>query len=232
MDLSGLKVVEEQFAAKVALATEEVMTALAELIKDKPEAMMIMESMNMTAILEAKLAGAFALYEAGIVSMLESTYTAGVILEEASLRALLNQAKKHLASELVRGMGPEMFNKITDGIASGRSPSSLIAEFVEQGFNKQKVSTLVNSTFSNYRNAMNTMMAQKLPANAQWVYVGPYDSRTRESCVEKIEFGTKTYKQILSTFGGMQNGVYNCRHAWEQLGPDPKAQGYRTEKFD
>ena len=103
---------------------------------------------------------------------------------------------------------------------------------MEKGFNKNKITTLVNTTFSNYRNAMNIVMAQKLPANTKWVYVGAYDNRTREACIEKIDFGAGTYKKIVSTFGDMQNEVYNCRHTWEPLGPDPKAQGYRTEKFD
>ena len=69
--------IADQFAVKVGLAKEEVVNALMDLVKGKTaeESLEILAGVNIQAAMEIKLAGAFSMYEAGIVSMLKNTYT-------------------------------------------------------------------------------------------------------------------------------------------------------------
>ena len=69
--------IAEQFSVKVGLAKEEVVTALMTLVKGKTaeEALEILAGVNIQAAMEIKLAGAFSMYEAGVVTMLKNTYT-------------------------------------------------------------------------------------------------------------------------------------------------------------
>ena len=67
--------IAEQFAVKVGLATEDVGNALMDLVKGKTaeEALEILAGVNIQAAMEIKLAGAFSMYEAGVVTMLKNT---------------------------------------------------------------------------------------------------------------------------------------------------------------
>ena len=61
-------------AEKTKTAVEEVVVSLTELVQDKTaeEALGGLAEINLQYAMEAKMAGAFALYEQGIVTMLEN----------------------------------------------------------------------------------------------------------------------------------------------------------------
>ena len=75
-------------------------------------------------------------------------------------------------------------------------------------------------------------MAEKLPPDTKFVYIGAFDDKTRGACVEKIQFGERTRADIIAEFGDMSNEIFNCRHSWEEMSSSPKDQGYNPEKFN
>ena len=222
--------IAEQFAVKVGLAKEEVVNALMDLVKGKTaeEALEILAGVNIQAAMEIKLAGAFSMYEAGVVTMLKNTYTT-VAINESILRSTLNITKASLSSDVTGRMSKVSLQSIIDGIATGKSPAEVIIA-IDQVM--PRIDTLVNTAFSQFSNTTKSIMAEKLPSDAKFVYIGAFDDKTRDACAEKIQFGERTRADIIAEFGDMNNEIFNCRHSWEEMSSSPKDQGYNPEKFN
>ena len=219
----------EVIAKKSNKAVEEVVYSLMELVQDKTaeEAVEILSGINLNVAMEAKMAGAMAVYDSGIMLMLENMHSTAE-LSEAALRALLNNSKKYLAAELIEKIPATILQEVTNGIARGQHAGAVLEGIKDV---TPIIETQVISAYGQYRQAITELAAQKLPKNTLFYYIGPYDTRTRESCAEKIEDSTMTYKQLIAKHGGMQNGIWNCRHGWEQESRSPADQGYNKEKF-
>ena len=222
--------IAEQFAVKVGLAKEEVVNALMDLVKGKTaeESLEILAGFNMEAAMDMKLSKAFTTYEAGIVSMLENTYTT-VAINESVLRATLDLTKASLSSDVTGRMSKVSLQSIIDGIATGKSPAEVITAIDDV---MPRIDTLVNTAFSQFSNTTKNIMAEKLPPDTKFVYIGAYDDKTRDTCVEKIQFRKRTRAEIIGRFGDMNNEIFNCRHGWEEMSSRPKDQGYNPEKFN
>ena len=104
--------IAEIIAQKSNQAVEEIVNSLMELVQDKTgeEALEILSGINLKYAMESKMAGAFVLYEQGIVSMLKNMYSTST-LSEASLRALMDNSKRFLASEFVDRMSENILQK-------------------------------------------------------------------------------------------------------------------------
>ena len=219
----------EVIAKKSNKAVEEVVNSLMELVQDKTaeEAVEILSGINLNVAMEAKMAGAMAVYDSGIMLMLENMHSTAE-LSEAALRALLNNSKKYLAAELIEKIPATILQEVTNGIARGKHAGAVLEAIQEV---TPIIETQVVTAYGQYRQAITELAAQKLPKSTLYYYIGPYDTRTRESCAEKIEDSPMTYKQLIAKHGGMQNGIWNCRHGWEQESRSPADQGYNKEKF-
>tara|TARA_R100000808_G_scaffold19141_1_gene41665 strand:+ start:38 stop:739 length:702 start_codon:yes stop_codon:yes gene_type:complete len=222
--------IADEFADKVDLAKKEVVESLMEFIKGKnaEEALEILSGFNMESAMDLKLSNAFIAYESGIVSMLESTFTT-TTLSEATLTRLLNNTKGMVSDEVTKHLSKVSIQSIIDGIASGKSPAEVIAVIDEV---MPRIDTLINTAYSQFSNSVTNMMAEKLPKDTKFVYIGAYDDKTRDECIEKIEFGSGTREQIVAQFGDMNNEIFNCRHKWEEMSSNPADQGYNPEKFN
>jgi len=222
--------IAEQFAVKVGLAKGEVVNALMDLVKGKTaeESLEILAGVNIQAAMEMKLVGAFSMYEAGVVSMLKNTYTT-IAIPESVLRTILDLTKASISSEVTGRLSKVSLQSIIDGIATGKSPSEVIAAIDDI---MPRVDTLVNTAFSQFSNTAKNIMAEKLPPETKFIYIGAYDSKTRDACVEKIQFGERTRAEIIGRFGDLNNEIFNCRHGWEEMSSSPKDQGYNPEKFN
>lgn len=227
-----LQAIAKEFAVKVDLATEELVTYLQKLVKGKSsvEALEIVSSINLEVALELKLANAFTAYETGVVTVLRNTFTTAT-LPEQSIRQLLNLAKNNISSEVTKHLSSVSMQTIIDGIATNRSVAETVAAIKQQMPNPELI---VNTAYSQFNNTLTTMLADELPANTKWIYIGPLDSRTRDSCRAKNSYSGvegKTQKQILNRFGNMYDGIFRCRHGWAQRSSSPEDQGFSTEEF-
>ena len=220
--------IAEQFAGKVDLATSELVSYLSELVKGKSAAqsLEILSGINLEKAYELKLAKAFTAYEAGIVEFLRNTYTT-TSLSENSIRALLNTTKRSVMANM-GVISPVTMQGVIEGIATGRTVEDTLLLIKEQIPNPELV---VNTAYNQFSNTLTTMLADELPENTKWIYIGANDSKTRERCKAKIGAGALTKKQILNKFGNMNNEIWRCRHKWEQMGRSPEDQGYNPEEF-
>ena len=223
-----LEIIAVQFADKVDLATSELVGYLSELVKGKSasESLEILSGINLDKAYELKLAKAFTAYEAGVVEILRNTYTT-TTLPESSIRALLNNTKKTVMDN-TKVVSSTTMTGIIDGIATNKSVEQTLETIKGQIPNTEVV---VNTAYNQFNNTLTTMLADELPANTKWIYIGANDSKTRQQCKNKIGAGALTKKQILNQFGDMNNEIWNCRHKWEQMSSSPEDQGYNPQEF-
>ncbi len=223
-----LEIIAVQFADKVDLATSELVGYLSELVKGKSasESLEILSGINLDKAYELKLAKAFTAYEAGVVEILRNTYTT-TTLPESSIRALLNNTKKTVMDNM-KVVSSTTMTGIIDGIATNKSVEQTLETIKGQIPNTEVV---VNTAYNQFNNTLTTMLADELPANTKWIYIGANDSKTRQQCKNKIGAGALTKKQILNQFGDMNNEIWNCRHKWEQMSSSPEDQGYNPQEF-
>lgn len=221
--------IAEEFADKVDLAKNDVVEALMGATEGKTaeESLKILSGVNIERSLELKLAGAFIAFEVGIKEILKNTYTTASISESA-LQLLLNNAKGMISDEVTRHLSKTILQSIVDGIGSGQTSSQVLASLGEKIPN---IETLVNTTYSQFSNTITNMTSELLPENTKFIYIGAYDEKTRDRCVQKIESGSLTRKEILGRFGDMNNELFNCRHKWEQMSDSPEDQGYNPKEF-
>ena len=221
-----LEIIAVQFADKVDLATSELVGYLSELVKGKSasESLEILSGINLDKAYELKLAKAFTAYEAGVVEILRNTYTT-TTLPESSIRALLNNTKKTVMDNM-KVVSSTTMTGIIDGIATNKAVDQTLETIKGQIPNTEVV---VNTAYNQFNNTLTTMLADELPANTKWIYIGANDSKTRQQCKNKIGAGALTKKQILNQFGDMNNEIWNCRHKWEQMSSSPEDQADNPE---
>ena len=217
-------------AEKSNKAVEEIVNSLIELTQNKTsdEALEILSSINLRYAMESKMAGAFALYDQGIESMLRNMYTTTSI-SEFQLRMLAENTKKVLASELIDKMTPNLMQSVIDGISTKKTAADIL-----KGLDNvtPDLETLVVTAYGQYSSSVANILSLNLPENTEYVYIGAYDSKTRDRCIEKIESSPATRDEIINRFGDMNNEIWNCRHRWEQMSSSPKDQGFNKEKFE
>ena len=222
--------IAEQFAGKVDLATSELVSYLRELVKGKTAAqsLEILSGINLEKAYELKLAKAFTAYEAGIVEFLRNTYTT-TSLSEPTIRALLGMTKNNISANVTKHLSSVTMQNIIDGIATNKTVGETLLTINEQINNPKLV---VNTAYNQFSNSLTTMLADELPENTKWIYIGANDAKTRERCKVKIGAGSLTRKQILNKFGDMNNELYRCRHKWEQMSSSPEDQNYNPQELE
>ena len=222
--------IAQVIADKSNKAVEEVVDSLIELTQNKPmdEAMAILSDINLRNVMELKMAGAFTQYEQGITTLLTNMYTT-TALQEFQLRMLMENTRRMLSSELIDKMSSNLMQNIIDGISTKKTTSEILNAMDEI---TPDLETLVVTAYGQYSNSVANLLSLDLPENTKFVYIGAYDSKTRDRCVSKIEASPATREEIVSRFGDMNNEIWNCRHRWEQMSSSPIDQGFNKDKFE
>tara|TARA_R110000824_G_C15084822_1_gene664785 strand:+ start:204 stop:920 length:717 start_codon:yes stop_codon:yes gene_type:complete len=225
-----LEAIATQFADKVEVARAEVITTFHAVLEDMTpeERMVTMGSVDMPAIMNAKLSKATLLFEEGIKRSLESTFTTATLSEE-SLTVLLNQTRSRLSVEITQHISNDMVDAIIEGMANNKFPNQIIKE-LDLKMPKHQAETLINTIYNQFNNSVTDQLAAELPDSTKHIYIGAWDGVTRDRCVEKIKFSPATRGDILKKFGNMHNEIWNCRHQWEEMSDKPYAQGLEKEQ--
>ena len=227
-----LESIAEEFAKKVDLSTSELVGYLAKLVEGEKstKALEILSNINLEMALELKLTKAFASYEQGIVELLKSTYTTTVI-PEISLRTLMNITKNNISANVTKHLSSVTMQNIINGIANNQTIGETIRRITEE---MPDTKLIVNTAYSQFSNSITSLMAEELPDNTKFIYIGAFDSKTRQRCRDKIGFSGssgKTRKQILNQYGDMNNELYRCRHKWVQRSSSPADQGFNIKEY-
>ena len=222
--------ISTQIANKVSIAHQQVVDALMELVKGKSaeQAATILQGIDIKELMRLKLVGVFNEFDSGVVSILENTFTS-VAVSETALQFALTNAKSFVGEKFIEGTSSAIRQNIISGITGDKTPSQIIADMRKAGFDTHHLKTQVETGFAQYSNSVKNMMADKLPDNTKFVYIGANDDRTRDECLERIADSPATKEFIINKYGSLDNAGWNCRHSWEEQMSDVEAQGLQKE---
>ena len=222
--------ISTQIANKVSIAHQQVVDALMELVKGKSaeQAATILQGIDIKELMRLKLVGVFNEFDSGVVSILENTFTS-VAVSETALQFALTNAKSFVGEKFIEGTSSAIRQNIISGITGDKTPSQIIADMRKAGFDTHHLKTQVETGFAQYSNSVKNMMADKLPDNTKFVYIGANDDRTRDECLKRIADSPATKELIISKYGSLDNAGWNCRHSWEEQMSDVEAQGLQKE---
>lgn len=222
--------ISTQIANKVSIAHEQVVDALMELVKGKSaeEAATMLQAIDIKELMKLKLIGVFEQFDSGVVSILENTFTS-VAISETALQFALTNAKSFVGEKFIEGTSSTIRQNIISGITGNKAPSQVVADMRKAGFDTHHLKTQVETGFAQYSNSVKNMMADKLPDNTKFVYIGANDDRTRDECLKRIADSPATKEFIINEYGSLDNAGWNCRHSWEEQMSDVEAQGLQKE---
>ncbi len=225
-----LEKIADNFSDITEKATDDVVNGLHQAMKDmnQEQRMVFLDSVPVDNLIENKITSALVIYETGIRKSLEATFTTAS-LSESALKATLNLAKKKINDDVIRHLSNSITDKLIDGIANGKFPNQIIKD-IQLDMPKHQITTLVNTTYKQFNNSVTNLLAEDLPDNTKFVYIGAWDEKTRDRCKEKIAMSPATKKEILEKYGNLDNELWNCRHQWEEMSDKPFAQGLAREE--
>ena len=222
--------ISTQIANKVSIAHQQVVDALMELVKGKSaeQAATMLQAIDIKELMKLKLIGVFEQFDSGVVSILENTFTS-VAISETALQFALTNAKSFVGEKFIEGTSSTIRQNIISGITGNKAPSQVVADMRKAGFDTHHLKTQVETGFAQYSNSVKNMMADKLPDNTKFVYIGANDDRTRDECLKRIADSPATKEFIINEYGSLDNAGWNCRHSWEEQMSDVEAQGLQKE---
>ena len=225
-----LERLSNQFVEKVNQSRDELVNAFYDATKDmaQDERMVFIDSASVDVLMANKLSNAMSIYEEGIRRTLESTFTTAEISED-SLRILLNRAKSRINTEVTKHLSEEMMDAIIDGMANNQFPNQIIKN-IDSKLPTHQLETLVNTTYNQFNNSLTNLMAESLPDNTKFIYIGLWDEKPRDRCVDKIKMSPATKTEIIKKYGNLDNELWRCRHKWEEMSDKPFAQGLEKQK--
>ena len=226
----------EELSAKFQLAQEEAISAMLGLVEGKSnaEAIAILNELDIGAVMSAKTSGILTAYTAGNVGTLVTKEMFAEITE-STLQALLTQSEQYLSGEIT-AMGNVVKQEVIAGIMNNKTLDQILDSVGRKGYAASiGMKRILNDGLNNYSRAVGRMMMDEAPDNTKYIYIGPADEKTRDFCLDAINAGELTLKEIQSgrfadslTAGG---GI-NCRHGWEPVSRDVRSQFYRKEEAE
>ena len=191
----------------------------------------LIENLDVKAIVTAKSANAISLFESSHIGMLESIEGFAVIAE-STIQTLVNYNTQSLLSTL-DNMAQIIKKEVVKGIISGVGTQSVVEAVRGQGaLSATQLKTLIDTAMNEYSRSVTKIMMDEMPDNTLYVYIGALDEKTRKVCLQQMKAGRRTLAEIptLTSLGESvltSGGGYNCRHKWEisvqdKFGHDPK----------
>ena len=136
-------------------------------------------------------------------------------ISPSTLQALTMVNKSVFIDKLATDIASTLKGNLTSGILGGLSKNDII-KGIQADLRPDQIGTLVTTALSNYTASVNAIMADQMPDNTSYVYIGPADKKTRDVCLEMMSAGPMTQKQISDRYPGafIERGGFNCRHQW------------------
>ena len=133
---------------------------------------------------------------------------------EAQLMALQN-VQRTMISNLSRNVASSLQTAMAQGIDNnlGRDDISDLMSNIVKG---NRADATITTMLSTYEQSVIATMAEGLPENTLWNYVGPQDKKNRPVCREFLTKQPLTKKQIraIKSDGFEFRGGWRCRHQW------------------
>ena len=235
-DQSYIKQVVEELTSKIGIAQQEAIEGILKLLEGKTntQALQILNDLNVEQVMKAKTANIVKEYTAGNAGLLLSKELFSQISEE-DLLALITQSERYLAGEIT-AMSNVIRQEVFAGIMNKSTVDDIIQSLGKKGYAADVgMKRVISDGLNNYSRSVTRMMMEEAPDETKYIYIGPADDRTRDFCLSAIQAGAITKDQIESMGWGFsltEGGGINCRHGWEPMSRDVRAQFYRQEEAE
>lgn len=116
----------------------------------------------------------------------------------------------------------QMKSLFTDSIINGL-PREVFVEQLTKGqfgvLSSFQAEALYNDSLAKFNRSVIKQMAKNAPKNLLYVFTGPIDKKTSDTCLQILAAGPMTLKQINSRFPGTfeNGGHFNCRHQFRRF---------------
>ena len=184
---------------------------------DSDDFIQFLQGLDVERIIEEKAKTISSLYFQGQQDLLLGKPQIARIAEQTlNSLTVLNQST---LMQKLKTIGPEIRNQMVNGLIGGLSEQQIVANVsANSGLLPHQSEAFVNTALNNYSRSVTAKMAEELPSNTKFNYIGPIDSKTRDICLRMADSGSLTRSQIASRFPGswIDGGGVNCRHQWEQ----------------
>jgi len=154
-------------------------------------------------------------------------------VSEEVLQALASTDKAFYLSK-GSDLANTMKQELTRGALLGTKRADMKATIEGlSGFKDYQVEALVDTSQRVFSRSVTAAMADELPDDTKYIYVGATDEKTRDICLEMLAAGELTQAEIEDQFPGafITGGGINCRHSWrivtaksDKLSTEGKAQ--------
>jgi len=236
-DQDYIKGVVQQLSDKFEIAKSDSISAMLGLVEGKTnaEAIVILNELDVGAVMVAKTSGILTAYASGSVGVLASKELFADI-SEVTLRALLTQSEQYLSGQ-VAAMSGTIKQEVINGIINKKTVNEIMDVVGTKGYGSTGMKRILNDGLNNYSRSVSRMMMDEAPKDAKYVYIGPADEKTRPFCLSAIQAGSITMDQINSMGGEWsasltEGGGINCRHSWELASSDVRSQFHRGKEAE
>ena len=181
------------------------------------EFIQFMQGLDVDKLVEQKAKNIALNYAKGQKSILLNKTAIGAITESTlNSLTLFNQST---FMHKLKTIGPEIRNQMINGLIGGLSEQQIVANVsANVGLLPHQTEAFVNTALNNYSRTITAQMADDLPPDTKFIYIGPVDEKTRNICLQMAGAGELTKAEIQSNYAGsfIDGGGVNCRHSWEE----------------
>ena len=226
----------KDLSGKMAIAQKEAIEGILKLVEGKTntQALQILNDLNIDQVMKAKTSNIVSGYTSGNAGLLLAKQIFAEI-SEADLLALITQSERYLAGEIT-AMSNVIRQEVFAGIMNKSTVDDIIQSLGKKGYAADVgMKRVISDGLNNYSRSVTRMMMEEAPDETKYIYIGPADDRTRDFCLSAIQAGAITKDQIESMGWGFsltEGGGINCRHGWEPMSRDVRAQFYRQEEAE
>ena len=133
---------------------------------------------------------------------------------EAKLIALRNMQQTMILN-LSNDIASKVQVSIAQGVANNLS-RAVIKGLMAGMVGGTRPDAVITTMLATYEQSVIATMAEDLPENTRWEYVGPRDEKNREVCREYLNASPLTKNEItaIKSDGFIFRGGWRCRHQW------------------
>ena len=221
---TSLDQVQEEFINDVMQMEEEGLTAT--------EILGILAAIDITTYIIEDLGANAAInsYMAATGNILDDLPFFGRI-SEAQLVAL-EATQRSTIVQYTANLGQTMRNEILLGTSTGMSGDAIKARLAQNvSLNPSRIDAVLGTSLANYQQAVIFTMAEDLPEDTKYWYVGPLDEKTRPLCRDILASSPMTKEEYDSNYPGVwqDRGGINCRHSIQPVSSSGALVGTRNK---
>ena len=221
-DQDNIDRASEQIAELVDKARAELVESLYTIGKNVEDVNAFIDTliaMDIEGTLKSKLQKATSIYANAHRNVLETTIGFAEI-DGKGLSTFIKLNEELFDSAITKTIAGNIKTQVSQGLKSGLTARQIVESVASTSISKAQMETVVNTTLNTYSRMVTNEMMEVAPDNTKYVYIGPYDDRTRSECIDMIRAGGITKQQIKSRFSKYgdilsRGGGFNCRHKWE-----------------